>query len=122
MLGVETFCMIWLMFFILAVNEFIIIVSAASWYFSDKTIKDDDGIAGDSNVSLGYSLAFKYHLGSLASGSLILAIIWIIRRIFEYMSKKLNDATGESCITKCFIGCCNCCLACFEKFIRYLNQ
>lgn len=52
----EIFGMLWLMFFIMALNEFIVIVSAATWYYSDKTIKDTDGIAGDSDVGYGYKL------------------------------------------------------------------
>lgn len=122
MLGLEIFGMVWLMFFLMAVNEFIIIVSAATWYYSDKTIPDSDGIAGDSDVCFGYRLAFRYHMGSLASGSLILAIIWCIRRLFEYIGKKMEDASGGNPLTKCFVCCCNVCLACFDKFIRYLNQ
>lgn len=118
----EVFGMLWLMFFIMALNEFIIIVSAATWYYSDKTIKDDDGIAGDSEVCYGYTLGLKYHMGSLASGSLILAIIWIFRAIFAYIGKKMEDATGGNCFTKCLVGCCNCCLACFDKFVKYMNQ
>jgi hypothetical protein len=118
----EVFGMLWLMFFIMALNEFIIIVSAATWYYSDKTQKDSDGIAGDSDVCYGYTLGLKYHMGSLASGSLILAIVWIVRAIFAYIGKKMEDATGGNCFTKCLVGCCNCCLACFDKFIKYMNQ
>jgi choline transporter-like protein 2/4/5 len=114
--------MLWLMFFIMAVNEFIIIVSAATWYYSPKDKKDDDGIDGDSDVCFGYKLAFKYHMGSLASGSFILALIWIIRRLFEYIGKKMVDASGGNGCTKCLYACINCCLACFDRFIRYLNQ
>lgn len=122
MLGIEFFGMIWLMFFIMAVSDFIVIVSAATWYYSDKSKKDTDGIPGDSEVCYGYSLAFKYHMGSLASGSLILAIIWVIRRVFEYIGKKMEAASGGNPFTKCLVGCCNCCLACFQKFVQYLNQ
>ena len=38
------FGILWLIAFIIACNEFVIIVSAVTWYFSDKTIEDDDGI------------------------------------------------------------------------------
>lgn len=73
-------------------------------------------------MCFGYGLAFKYHLGSLASGSLILALVWIIRGIFEYLAKKIEKAGGgENCMTKCLIGCCRCCLQAFQKFISYLN-
>ena len=43
---------------------------AASWYFSD----DKDGIY----FLTGFFWAYTYHLGSLAFGSLLIAILWVI--------------------------------------------
>jgi len=114
------FC--WVLAFIMAMNEFVTIVAAITWYYSDKEIPDDDGIPGDSDVSTGMWWSIRYHGGTLAFGSFILAIIWMIRIIFEYISKKMEDATGENGCTKCLVGCCRCCLACFDRFIRYLNR
>lgn len=112
----------WVLAFIMSMNEFVCIVSAITWYYSDKEIPDDDGIPGDSEVSIGMGWAIRYHGGTLAFGSFILAIVWIIRVIFEYISKKMEDASGNNGCTKCIIGCCRCCLACFDRFIRYLNR
>jgi len=36
--------MIWIGCFIVAMNEFVVICSATSWYFSRKDIADKDGI------------------------------------------------------------------------------
>ena len=38
------------------------------------------------NYSTGIEWAFRYHFGSLAFGSLIVAIVWAIRIIFEYIA------------------------------------
>jgi len=38
--------------------------------------------------------AFRYNLGSLAFGSMLLAIVWMIRVIFEYLDKKLKSLSG----------------------------
>ena len=116
------FGIVWLLAFIISLNEFVIVVSAVTWYYSDKTIEDDDGIPGDSDVSYGFKWAFKYHLGSIALGSFALALIWIIRAIFEYVGKKIQDASGNNGLTKCLVGCIRCCLACFDRFIRFLNR
>uniref|UniRef100_A0A7S3I6Z9 Choline transporter-like protein n=1 Tax=Favella ehrenbergii TaxID=182087 RepID=A0A7S3I6Z9_9SPIT len=114
------FC--WVLAFIMAMNEFVTIVAAITWYYSDKEIPDDDGIPGDSDVSIGMWWSFRYHGGTLAFGSFILAIVWVIRIIFEYISKKMEDASGNNGCTKCLVSCCRCCLACFDRFIRYLNR
>ena len=36
--------------------------------------------------STGIEWGFRYHFGSLAFGSLIVAIVWAIRIIFEYIA------------------------------------
>lgn len=60
----------WWIAFILAVNVFVLSSMAASWYFSD----DNDGVT----FLRGMCWAYTYHLGSLAFGSLIIAIIWFV--------------------------------------------
>lgn len=72
----------------LSCNEFVIVVSAATWYFSNKTIADDDGIPGDSEVWKGFYWIPLYHFGSLAIGSLIITMVWLIRAMFEYVAEK----------------------------------
>ena len=42
-------------------------------------------------ISTGIEWAFRYHFGSLAFGSLIVAIVWAIRIIFEYVSVSILD-------------------------------
>lgn len=114
---------LWVIAFIMAMNEFVTIVAAITWYYSDKTIPDDDGIAGDSDVSVGMKWAVRYHGGTLAFGSFIMALVWVIRIVFEYIAKKMEDAgAGENGFTKCLISCIRCCLACFERFVRYINR
>ena len=116
------FGFIWIIAFLVACNEFVVIVSAITWYFSDKTVEDDDGIPGDSDVRFGFWWSVRYHMGSLAFGSFILAIVWIIRFIFEYIGEKVAGAAGNNGCTKCLLGYIRCCLDCFDRFIRYLNR
>lgn len=116
------FGFIWIIFFLISCNEFVVIVSAITWYYSDKTIPDDDGIPGDSDVRYGFWWSVRYHMGSLAFGSFILAVVWILKVIFEYVGEKLHEATGGNSCTRCMLACCNCCLHCFDRFIRYLTK
>jgi len=116
------FGIIWLITFISSCNEFVIIVSAVTWYFSDKTVEDDDGIPGDSDVSYGFWWLFRYHLGSIAFGSLILTIVWCIRAICEYVGKKIAEASGDNGCTRCLLCCMRCCLDCFDRFMRFLTR
>lgn len=112
----------WVVAFIMAMNEFVVIVSSITWYYSDKEKPDDDNIPGDSDVSIGMWWSIRYHAGTLAAGSFLLALVWMIRTVFEYLSKKMEDATGNNGCTKCLVGCIRCCLECFDRFVRYINR
>ena len=68
--------------------------------------------------SIGRALAF--HLGTLAFGSFVIALVKLIRLLFEYFEKKTKDKTGL--IGRCFGCCCRCCLWCLEKFLKFLNR
>jgi len=116
------FAILWIFSFLIAANEFVVIVSAATWYFSRKDIPDDDGIPGDSDVWKGFYWSIRYHMGSLAFGSFILAVVWVIRLIFEYVGEKMHEASGNNSFTKCMFSCIRCCLDCFDRFVRYLNR
>ncbi|KAB1268666.1 Choline transporter-like protein 5 [Camelus dromedarius] len=62
----------------------------------------------------------RYHTGSLAFGSLILATVQMFRLILEYLDKRLKQA--QSNISK-FLKCClRCCFWCLEKAVRFLNR
>lgn len=60
------------------------------------------------------------HFGTLAFGSLIIAIVKLIRLLLEYIQKKVEKKTGK--IARCLFCCCRCCLFCLEKFLKFLNR
>lgn len=110
------------MAFIVCANEFVTIVATCTWYFSRKDIPDSDGIPGDSEVYKGYLWSIRYHFGSLAFGSCVLTIVWIIHALMEYIGGKIEDATAGNGCTKCLLGCIRCCMDCFDRFMRHLTQ
>jgi hypothetical protein len=115
------FGIFWLMAFLISSNEFVIIVSTCTWYFSRKDIPDDDGIPGDSDVMKGFIWSIRYHPGSIAFGSFLLALVWVIRALFEYVGNAVEKASGENAATRCLLGCVRCCLDCFDRFVRFIN-
>jgi len=112
---------VWIACFLISFNDYVTIVAAITWYFSDKHLDDSDGIPGDSEVLLGFKWGLCYQLGSLAFGSLILAIVTIVHAIMTYIAKKMEAASGENCAVKCLIGCIMCCVNCFDRFIRFIT-
>lgn len=61
-----------------------------------------------------------YHLGTVALGSLIIGIIRLVRAILATVQKYLNKS--ENAVFKALLCCCQCCLKCFESFIRFIGR
>lgn len=110
------FGLYWGIFFFAAFGELVLAGVFAEWYWTMN--KKKNLRCG----SLGRSLwnATVYHLGTIAFGSLILAIIRMIRVTLEYIEKKLKKFNND--LTKCLLCACKCCLWCLEKFMRFLNK
>ena len=109
---------LWYNALIIAIGQFMIIVSCSYWYFSVNSDQKDI------SVTRGLGWAFRYHGGSLAFGSLILAIVWMIKIMFEYMRKKLDGkVAGEAGkLMDFFICLCRCCIDCLNRCIKFINR
>jgi len=68
--------------------------------------------------------ALYHHSGTAALGSLLVAIVRLMRAVLSYIQAKAqqNPVTRQSKIVKAVICCCACCLWCFEKFLQYINK
>mmetsp|Transcript_3919 Transcript_3919/g.2641 ORF Transcript_3919/g.2641 Transcript_3919/m.2641 type:complete len:236 (-) Transcript_3919:242-949(-) len=113
------FGLVWVIAFFIACNDYVIIVSAATWYFSKKS---DGGWEGHSKVMKGFYWIFRYNLGSLAFGSLVISLSLIIRWIFDFIANRLTDSSGANCCVRCMVCACQCCVDCTNRFIRYLTD
>ncbi|XP_048846964.1 choline transporter-like protein 2 isoform X3 [Brienomyrus brachyistius] len=110
------FLFFWCANFVTALGQMTLAGAFASYYWAFK--KPDDMPAFPIFASLGRAL--RYHTGSLAFGSLILAIVQVIRVLLEYLDHKLKGAQNR-CV-KFLLCCLKCCFWCLEKFIKFLNR
>ncbi|XP_061267544.1 choline transporter-like protein 5 isoform X1 [Bos javanicus] len=110
------FVFLWLINFVIALGQCALAGAFASYYWALK--KPDD--IPPYPLFTAFGRAIRYHTGSLAFGSLILAIIQMFRLILEYLDKRLQEA--QSNISK-FLKCClRCCFWCLEKAVKFLNR
>ncbi|KAJ6657711.1 hypothetical protein lerEdw1_002212 [Lerista edwardsae] len=112
----NAFMFFWLANFVIALGQVTLAGAFASYYWAFK--KPDDMPAFPIFSSFGRAL--RYHTGSLAFGSLILAIVQIIRVMLEYLDHRLKAA--ENRFAKFLLVCLKCCFWCLEKFIKFLNR
>ncbi|XP_076091063.1 choline transporter-like protein 2 isoform X1 [Mytilus galloprovincialis] len=110
------FMLFWLVNFCIALGQMSLAGAFASYYWAFHKPKDVPTFPLMGSVWR----SFRYHLGSLAFGSLIIAIIQIIRVLLEYVDGKLKGS--ENPVAKFFVKCMKCCFWCLEKFLRFLNK
>jgi len=84
------FFFFWVTAFLVALADYVLIVAVCSWYFTENTDK-----RGDFAILKGYKWAFLYNFGSLLFGSFIIAVVWTIRIIFEYIERKIKANNGQ---------------------------
>ena len=76
------------------------------------------------SLRTGIYRAFRYHVGSIALGSLVLSITYMIRAAVYVASYVVSvEAGGDEDGTAAKIkGCTKCCLACWERTIKFLTE
>lgn len=107
---------LWCINFVIALGQCVLAGAFASYYWALKKPNDIPTCA----VASSFVRTLRYHVGSLAFGSLILTIVQAIRLILEYLDNKLREA--ENPLTRCLMCCLKCCFWCLEKFIKFLNR
>lgn len=84
-IAVYVFGLFWVAELLSALFQYIMIVAVCTWYFSST-----HDTRGNFSLFRGLWWSIRYNLGSLALGSFILAVIWVIRMIFEYVNAKME--------------------------------
>ena len=115
------FGLFWVIAFLDAIQMFSIAATCCMWYFSGQG-SDDASKTGSVSIMLSFKWALWYHLGSLAWGSFLIAVITMIKVIFEYFAHKLEKTTGNNPLVKCALCCGRCCIWMLDSYIKFINK
>ncbi|XP_072524683.1 choline transporter-like protein 5-A isoform X1 [Salminus brasiliensis] len=107
---------LWLVNFTIALGQCTIAGAFASYYWAKRKPADIPPCP----VFSSFTRAIRYHTGSLAFGSLILAFVQLIRIVLEYLDHKLKGA--HNAVARFLLCCLKCCFWCLERFIRFMNR
>ncbi|XP_077991866.1 choline transporter-like protein 1 [Glandiceps talaboti] len=109
------FGLLWGAAFLWACQEITIAGAVAIWFFTrDKKKMPMFPIL----KSIGRVM--RYHLGSVAFGSFLIALVQMARIVLGYIQSKLHGA--ENKLLQYILKCLQCCLWCFEKFLKFINR
>jgi len=106
--------LVWVIEFIIGCQHMIIAGSVATWFFT----RNKDNISSPISTSVSY--LFNYHLGSVALGSFIIAILQIIRVILNYIDETLKESKNE--VAKSLYKVFQCLFSCLQQFLQYLTR
>jgi len=113
---------LWNVAFFRYYGVFVISCACSIWYFNSD-------FSGGSFFSFPVLTSswwgIRYHLGSLALGSFILMVLWVIQLALLYLSKyvtKIQKNGVESAILGLLIKCLMCYVACFTRAIEFLSE
>ncbi|XP_029988685.1 choline transporter-like protein 5-B isoform X3 [Sphaeramia orbicularis] len=110
------FVFLWLVNFTIALGQCTLAGAFASYYWALR--KPDD--IPNCPLYSSFSRAIRYHTGSIAFGSLVLAIVQMVRITLEYLDRKLKGSQNK--LTRFLLSCLKCCFWCLEHFIKFVNR
>lgn len=109
------FSFLWNNAFLVATGQCIIAGAVVVWFFRPHKQKTRNG-----KVQAAFFNAIRFHLGSLAFGAFILALVQFIRFFLKYVEKQA--AAQKNHLMAWALRIVQCILWCFEKCIRFLNK
>jgi hypothetical protein len=120
MWAIHLFGLLWTSEFITAISMTVIAGAISHWYFTADKTK-----LGHAPVIKAFYRTFRFHLGSIAFGSLIIAIIDFIRIVLTYIEKKLLEGAKNEMaknIIKAIFCIIQSCLWCLKKCLKFINK
>lgn len=95
---------------------FVLATCAVMWYFA----KNRHRMGG--SIIQAYCWGLFYHVGTLAVGSFLLMLLWVIQIILSYVYKKSKESTGENSSVSKIVACLMCCAKCFERIVQFVSK
>ena len=121
LMAYHIFSWLWLNNFVHGIAMTTICGAFAGWYW---TVIEDGKKTQKDRIPVIAALwrVVRYHLGSIAYGSGIIAVIQFIRVVLAYIDKRTKNAQKSNVVLKVAIKVIQCCMYCFEKFIKFVSR
>jgi len=119
------FGLLWVIAFIICLQQFMIAATVCQWYWSGEG--GDDAAMPNSANSTSVFASFKwgiwYHAGSVAFGSFLIALITAIRIIFEYIVYQYEKVGNkENPVYKCLKCYIRYVLWCLDSYVKFITK
>jgi hypothetical protein len=102
----------------IALGQMIVAGSCCIWYFTPNAQKG--AITGGSPIPKAAKTAMFKHLGTMAFGAFILAVVQTIKWFLRYLAKQAKAQQNK--VMAAILNCLAYLIACFEKCVKFLNK
>ncbi|CAE8642301.1 unnamed protein product [Polarella glacialis] len=116
MLAYYVMGMLWLAELSSSLSQFVISYSVILWYYHPKP----KGFGPTAPLVRGFIVALFYHLGSLALGAFMLALLRSVRIIMMWISRQAKNDGSMVCFA--LASCCTCCITFAQRYLEFLNK
>jgi len=113
------FIFVWMMEMASASSQYVLAWTTQMWYFTPY-VNDHKEDRMPCGVLEGYFNLIRYHLGTVALGSLLIAYCRLVRIALGALVEA-SRMEGNP-VAKLLSTCCFCCVSCFERFLESLNK
>jgi len=113
--AISFFIFLWNNAMLIAIGQCVIAGAVGVWFFTPNDEK-----AKVKSVRDSVKMVFKYHLGSLAFGAFILAVVQFIRYLLMYFEQQAKAQKNR--VMALILKVTQYLLKCLERFIKFLNK
>ena len=110
------FIFFWIAAFVMGVGDMVVSVAISRWYFTEEKRRVNSyWVMGALWTTL------RYHLGTVAFGSLLIAIVRLLRAILMRIQRTVTSMTNQQ-VANMLLCCCQCCLCCLDRVLQFINR
>ena len=122
------FGLLWTCAFIGGVATVTIAGAVGTWYFSEMPKDAPEELQklkyprSKFPVLASLLMTLRYYLGTVAAGSLLIALVQMLRAVMAYVSHRLKSAAEGNSWIKWALCLVNCCLACLDCCVQLITR
>jgi len=116
------FGIFWILAFLDAIQKFVVAATTCIWYFSGNG-SDNADKKGTVSMCMTFKWAIFYHMGTMAFGGFLIALVSMVKVIFEYFAKKA-EASGatKNPLVKAIVCCARCAICLLDHCVKFINK
>lgn len=117
------FYLFWLLTCVENLSNMVVMITASTYYFNnDAETAKDEASQKPAEVCTGWTVTYCSHIGTVAVGSLLIAIMRLIKWTFVAIAHKIETMGGDNGFVRCMVGCAMCLIQCLETIVEYLTE